>query len=260
MHTVKFVSNIIAVPCLLLLPGCSQKFSFTAHSLAGDPYLQGIHAPSSSSGTAGLKRDNVSYWAGDGEQGRPKIVIKLSEQIAYFYKGTKLVGKSKISSGSEGHRTPTGNFRITEKDRDHRSNLYGVFKTSDGRVVNNDVDTRKDLPPPRGLHFEGADMFHFMRFNGAIGMHAGHLPGYPASHGCVRMPPGMAKRFFENVAIGTPVLVNPLVQAGHCQVPLQHQAPSAVSTSTGIGHRSRFIGVLLRLAIACLPLVVSTEF
>ena len=46
-----------------------------------------------------------------------------------------------------------------------------------------------------------------MRFNGAIGMHTGYLPGYPASSGCVRMPNQMAEKFFENVELGTPVIV-----------------------------------------------------
>jgi lipoprotein-anchoring transpeptidase ErfK/SrfK len=52
-------------------------------------------------------------------------------------------------------------------------------------------------------------MHHFMRFTGGIGMHEGFLPGYPASHGCVRMPGHMAAIFYHNVAIGTPVTVRP---------------------------------------------------
>ena len=48
----------------------------------------------------------------------------------------------------------------------------------------------------------------YMQFSQAIGMHAGYLPGYPASHGCVRMPRDLAERFFERVHIGTPVTVS----------------------------------------------------
>ena len=51
-------------------------------------------------------------------------------------------------------------------------------------------------------------MPNFMRFNGGVGMHTGFLPGYPASHGCVRMPDHMARVFFENAEIGTPVVVD----------------------------------------------------
>jgi lipoprotein-anchoring transpeptidase ErfK/SrfK len=50
-------------------------------------------------------------------------------------------------------------------------------------------------------------MPYFMRVTGGIGMHEGFLPGYAASHGCIRMPGFMAERFFENVSVGTPVTV-----------------------------------------------------
>ena len=52
-------------------------------------------------------------------------------------------------------------------------------------------------------------MPYFMRIHGAVGMHAGYLPGYPASHGCIRMPEFMAEDFFNNVEIGTPVTIGP---------------------------------------------------
>jgi hypothetical protein len=60
---------------------------------------------------------------------------------------------------------------------------------------------------PAGAKFVRAPMKHFMRFNGAVGMHAGRLPGYPASHGCVRLPPAKAALFFNVAEIGTPVRV-----------------------------------------------------
>lgn len=170
----------------------------------GNNYLGGLATTRQPTGPI---PDNVSFWDGDGVPGAPKIVIKLSDQTAYFYKGDQIVGKSKVSTGTPEHQTPTGSFKITEKDEDHRSNLYGVFKDSSGRVVNDEVDTRKDMPPPPGLVYEGADMYHFMRFNGGVGMHAGLLPGYPASHGCVRMPAHMAEIFYKNVKWGTPVIV-----------------------------------------------------
>ena len=70
------------------------------------------------------------------------------------------------------------------------------------------IDVTKDKAPP-GTRFEGSKMHHFMRFTGGIGMHEGFLPGYPASHGCVRMPAHMAATFYHNVSIGTPVTVRP---------------------------------------------------
>jgi hypothetical protein len=151
--------------------------------------------------------DDVSYWAGDGVRGSPQIRIDLSSQKAFFTKGGQLVGVSRISTGTDEHATPTGSFRITQKNRHHRSNLYGIFKDkATGQIVNDDVDMRRDKVPP-GCVYIGAPMPYFMRFNGGIGMHTGYLPGYNASHGCVRMPHKMAKVFFENVRIGTPVIV-----------------------------------------------------
>ena len=112
-----------------------------------------------------------------------------------------------ISSGDEGHGTPAGRYKVTQKSRDHASSLYGVIKNkATGEIVNKDADTRKHKPRP-GEVFINAPMPNFLRFNGAIGMHTGYLPGYPASHGCVRLPDFMARKFFDNAVIGTPVIV-----------------------------------------------------
>lgn len=150
--------------------------------------------------------DTVSYWDGDGVPGSPSIKIDLGEQRASFYKGGQLVGISTISSGREGHGTTTGSFKITQKDKNHRSNLYGDYVDADGNVVVADIDIKKDPKPP-GTVFRGASMPNFMRIVGGIGMHAGFLPGYPASHGCIRMPEFMSEAFFRNVDNGTPVTV-----------------------------------------------------
>jgi hypothetical protein len=147
-----------------------------------------------------------SYWNGDGVTGSPRIVINLSDQRAYYYKGAQLVGESLISSGREGHGTTPGRFRVTEKDIDHRSSLYGSYVDAQGRTVDGDVDVRRDPKPP-GTRFLGASMRYFMRFNGAIGMHEGYLPGFPASHGCIRMPTRMARIFYQSTPHGTPVQV-----------------------------------------------------
>lgn len=151
--------------------------------------------------------DDDSYWAGDAVQGPALVRINLREQRAYFYKGQTLVGLSRISTGTEGHNTPPGRYKITQKNKNHRSNLYGIIRNkATGEVVNDDADTTKDKIPP-GCEFVGAPMWNFMRFNGGIGMHTGYLPGYNASHGCVRMPDHMARKFFENTEVGTPVIV-----------------------------------------------------
>lgn len=138
----------------------------------------------------------------------PSIRINLSEQKAYFYKGSRLVGVSFVSSGKSGYRTSAGNFRVLAKRPNHRSSIYGSFvDRNTGRVVKADVDTRRHRRPP-GTVYRGAKMNYYIRFNGGIGMHAsGHVPRYPASHGCVRMPPHMARKFFQYSRVGMPVRV-----------------------------------------------------
>jgi lipoprotein-anchoring transpeptidase ErfK/SrfK len=133
------------------------------------------------------------------------VEIDLQQQTAYLIRGKRVVLASPISSGRSGHLTETGSFKIIEKERNHYSNLYGKIVDASGRTVVSDADA--DMKVPRGGRFIPAPMRYFMRFDGATGMHAGYLPGYPASHGCVRMPEQYAMRFFEAVEIGTPVHV-----------------------------------------------------
>lgn len=139
-----------------------------------------------------------------GPKGR-RIVVSLKSQQANLYHHGKLVAVSPISSGREGKATPVGKFRVIEKDADHRSTLYGNY-VRDGKVVKENVDIRKG-GRPAGSKFEGVPMPYFMRFTGAYGLHAGNVPGYPASSGCVRLPKRQAKRFYDAVKVGTPVVV-----------------------------------------------------
>lgn len=154
--------------------------------------------------------DDVSYWDGvDYGGGPPSITINLTEQKAYFYQGSKLAGVALVATGKEGYGTPAGTFRIMEKIRDKRSNLYGYIYDAAGNVVNYDADIRKDRPPPGG-RFEGAPMPYWMRLTaGGVGMHQGPIPvpGSPASHGCIRISKQVAREFFEHVNVGTPVRI-----------------------------------------------------
>lgn len=147
-----------------------------------------------------------AFWRGDGVSGPAKIVIDLSEQRLRYYRGGELVGLSPISSGTPSHPTPTGSFRISEKDISHRSSCYGEYVDANGNVVNGDVDCRVDKKPP-GCHYVGASMRYFMRIKGGIGMHEGYLPGFPASHGCIRLPTQMAAIFYGATPSGTPVQI-----------------------------------------------------
>jgi lipoprotein-anchoring transpeptidase ErfK/SrfK len=157
----------------------------------------------------GPAMDAISFWDGDSATGRPFVFIRLSEQRAYFYKGGQLVGISAISTGREGFDTKFGKFKVIQKNRNHVSNLFGNYvDIATGEIVTKDADVRKDKLP-KGARFEGSKMPFFMRVVGGIGLHEGFLPGYPASHGCIRMPPFMAEKFFNNVELGTPVEIAP---------------------------------------------------
>ena len=144
----------------------------------------------------------------DGTSGRASIVVSLRAQQAYLYRGKTLVAASRISSGREGYRSPIGRFRVTRKDQDHRSSLYGDYVDASGRIVKANVDSRRHRRPPHS-HFVGASMPFFLEFSPGYGLHQGYLPGEPASHGCIRMPYWKARQFYLAVRVGTPVVVKP---------------------------------------------------
>ncbi|MBA3649998.1 MAG: L,D-transpeptidase family protein [Chthoniobacterales bacterium] len=169
-------------------------------------YLGGVYGDAPVASTA--PTDNVSYWDGEGVPGKPSIKIRIGEQRAYFYKSGQLVGVSQLSTGREGLDTPVGTYKISQKDIDHASSRYGDYVDASDNVVVPNIDNEKDPKPP-GTKYKGAPMPYFMRIVGGVGMHAGYLPGYPASHGCIRMPEFMAVDFFKNVDDGTPVTIEP---------------------------------------------------
>jgi hypothetical protein len=111
--------------------------------------------------------------------GPPRIVISLADQLAYLYRGSTLVAVSSISSGKPGKDTPTGVFPILEKQRFHRS-----------------------------IKYENAPMPFMQRIDKyGTALHAGHLPGYAASHGCIRLPGAFAAKLYQVTDVGTPVLI-----------------------------------------------------
>ena len=187
-----------------ILAGCGEDDPRLVYGQT--QYLGGIYGNQPVSSYAPV--DNVSYWDGDGVPGKSSIRISLSEQRAYFYKGGKLVGISQLSTGREGLVTPTGDFRVISKDIDHASSRYGDYVDVQDNVVVPNIDNQKDPKPP-GTHFKGAPMPYYMQIARGFGLHAGYLPGYPASHGCIRMPEFMAIDFFNNVDVGTPVAIAP---------------------------------------------------
>jgi len=135
------------------------------------------------------------------------VVISLSKQRAYLMTGGEVYIDTPVSTGKRAGMTPTGSFSVMEKDPNHRSNVYGDFVDSSGRVVRAGVSTKVDSAPA-GTHYVGAPMRFFCRLtSGGVGMHIGILPGYPASHGCVRLPAEIAPIIYKNVKVGTPVRI-----------------------------------------------------
>ena len=107
------------------------------------------------------------------------IYVDLSRQRATVYRNGVRIGVSTISSGRDGHATPTGVFTILQKDANHKSNLYNAAP----------------MPFQQRLTWDG------------VALHAGGLPGYPESHGCVHLPMGFAKALFGVTALGGTVVI-----------------------------------------------------
>lgn len=109
----------------------------------------------------------------------PMIAVSLALQRLYVYRGGELVGVAAISSGRPGHATPLGDYRILEKALRHRSNIY----------------SNAPMPFMQRLTW------------GGIALHAGVNPGYPASHGCIRLPHAFARDLFRMTGIGATVTI-----------------------------------------------------
>jgi lipoprotein-anchoring transpeptidase ErfK/SrfK len=189
----------------MLEAGCAIDPRFDHHIayLADPTQLLGTTA-------AGRAADNVSYWDGGSAAGAPSIEIHLAEQRAYFFKGGVLVGVSQVSTGREGHNTPPGAYKIIQRDRDHRSSSYGDFVDANHPELVIKANVSVKDPKPVGSAFLGAPMPNFMRLtDDGVGMHAGYLPGLPASHGCIRMLARLAQDFFDNAPLGTSVVIKP---------------------------------------------------
>jgi lipoprotein-anchoring transpeptidase ErfK/SrfK len=149
--------------------------------------------------------ENLSYDLSRKPAGKVEISVDLTDQHAYLFKGGQVVLTAPVSTGREGYNTPAGNYKVIQKDIDHRSSIYGSY-VREGMIVQENVDVRKDPRPPDST-FLGAPMPYFLRIRGGVGLHAGYLPGYPASHGCIRMPESKAIRFFESAKVGTLVTI-----------------------------------------------------
>jgi L,D-transpeptidase catalytic domain len=148
------------------------------------------------------------WWRVDPSLPITKLEIRLSEQKLYLFQSGLLVGISPISSGKGvEHQTPAGNFKVLQRSPNHKSNLYGSFvcKTT-AKVLDSNAEAGQSVPA--GARYVPSPMPHFLRLtNRGVGLHAGYLPGFAASHGCIRLPDSVAADIFPLVALNTPVTI-----------------------------------------------------
>jgi hypothetical protein len=122
---------------------------------------------------------NAYVWGDPGSTDPVTVVVSIPMQRAFVYRGDTLVAASSVSTGKEDKATPVGIYPILQKNVDHKSNLYDAAP----------------MPYMQRLTWDG------------IALHAGRNPGFPASHGCVRLPTEFAKKLFEVTALGSTVVV-----------------------------------------------------
>jgi hypothetical protein len=124
-------------------------------------------------------RPGQYLWRKGSFSGEPRVVVSLTDQLAFLYRGEELVAVSTVSSGTDKNPTPRGIFSVLAKKPMHRS-----------------------------IKYDNAPMPFMQRIDEyGVALHAGHLPGYPASHGCIRLPGEFAKRLYSVTDHGTTVMI-----------------------------------------------------
>ena len=161
------VGTILAL--WLAFAGCASAVPFWG---AKEPKLAGTPLDSLEPGEF--------TWNGDAQPSGPiVVVVSLTEERAYVYRNGVRIGVSTVSSGKKGYQTPTGVFTVLQKDEHHRSSKYN----------------NAPMPYTERLTWSG------------VALHAGGLPGYPSSHGCIHLPSEFAKRLFAVSPMGMTVVV-----------------------------------------------------
>lgn len=111
--------------------------------------------------------------------GPVSVIVSIPQQMTHVYRNGIRIAVSTCSTGRRGHETPTGVFVVLQKDKNHHSSTYN----------------NAPMPNMNRLTWSG------------VALHAGNLPGYPASHGCVRLPFEFSEKLFEITELGTPVII-----------------------------------------------------
>ena len=162
-----------------ILVGLTRR-SLIRRLVTGAGLLTGAHylAPGALAGPA-QKGSQLEWRPERAPAGPVAIIVSIPKQQVFVYRNGIQIGVSPCSTGKKGHETPTGVFTILQKAKEHYSSTYD----------------KAPMPHMERLTWDG------------IALHAGKLPGYPASHGCVRLPPEFAAKLYEITQMGTPVII-----------------------------------------------------
>src|SRR6266566_173953 len=173
---------------LLSLLAASTVFLFSAYAMEKPSFhTQGTRTGKST----GPLKPGEYWWRPELSPSGPLMVlVSIPQQTMHVYRNGILIGRSTVSTGSKGHATPGGVFTILEKKQEHYSKTYD----------------NAPMPNMQRLTWTG------------IAMHSGNLPGYPASHGCIRLPYDFSQLLFSATSKGGTVVV------GDGKTPVPHLA------------------------------------
>jgi hypothetical protein len=157
----------------------SRRLFSSSSAAAALTAVSGLAQAERFTASAPLKPGEFVWEPQRSTSGPVALIVSIPEQLVHVYRGGIEIGVSTCSTGKPGHRTPTGVFTILERQREHVSSIY-----------------------------KGAQMPNMERLTwGGIALHAGNLPGYPASHGCIRLPLKFSALLYEVTHIGVAVII-----------------------------------------------------
>ena len=181
----KQLARVLAATCVFALattaipPPAAALETYEAQMQAGEAASHAAFDMFQTFGFKRLKPGQFLWRDVPASAGPERVVISLSDQLAYLYRGDNLVAVSTISSGKDEKPTPTGIFSVLAKQPMYRSKKYD------------------NAPMP---WMQRIDQY-------GVALHAGYNPGVPASHGCVRLPGAFAKKLYTVTDVGTPVYI-----------------------------------------------------
>jgi hypothetical protein len=165
--------------CPRLILAAAACLLSTALYAASVPYW-GAHASMPADTPINSLKKGEFLWLGSAVTSGPVVmVVSITEQRAFVYRNGVLIGATSVSTGRPGHETPTGVFTVLQKQKEHRSTIY-----------------------------DGAPMPYMERLTwGGVALHAGGIPGYPESHGCIHLPSEFAKLLYDVSPEGMTVVI-----------------------------------------------------